>query len=247
MKKLLFLALLLIAFACKKDDDANNLGAPKEIHLLTKTYLNDDLISERIYAADSTLIRINSYRSDTIYTYTEYEYIGDTIRRIYNSNSSVSNTYRDNYQLSDNKIKSILYNYGNIFSYAIYTFEGDDCGYSKYEYFNSDDVLSFYSTIAFTDENCSTSSLFYNEDSATQIRSAIKRDNEAVYIHSRLDDMLRTNNLGSTTQYRYWDEDEVLSEEFSYTAVIEYNDAGYPILNTQTFLDGDIKVYRYEY
>ncbi len=251
MKKLLFLTIVLFTFACNADDSptpSDSELTTENIFLLRKIYIDNELFTERTYDPDSTLIRIDSYNADTIRLYTEYGYFGDTIRSsFYKSNGDLTN-YRNTYELPDNSVRVDRFdNDGSLKNYAIYSFESIDCGYTKLEFFDEDDTSFSISELAYTDANCSNTASNYNADSQIESMRQTIRDDEEVYIHFSLVDLFRVNKIGSITASNFWNQDGVLEEQSSYTAVNLYNDDGYVTMITRTFLDGNIQVYTYEY
>jgi len=251
MKRLFFFALILIVSACNSDDDTTPTDpaiTTNDIHLLKKIYLNDELFSERIYTADSTLIRIDSYRADTIRFYTEYSYLGDVTRTsFFQSNDDLTN-YRDTYELSDGNVREDRFDGDGVLkNYTILTFDDDNCSYTKRELFDENDVFLSLVELTYTDENCSFTSTSFDSNMDIQFTDQLIRDDGSVYHHFSLLDLLRINKQGSTIENNIWDADGVLLDENSYTAVVEYNDAGYLLSNVRTYADGEIQHYTYEY
>lgn len=251
MKKLLFLFVVLFAVACNTDDDPTPDGPEVTTvnnYLLKKTYLDGELFSAREYDSDSILLRINNYRDDTIWFYTAYEYLGDTVMTSFRQSNDELTNYRKTYELTDNTVRVDRFDDDDSFrNHTIYSYEGEDCGFSKIEKYDSNGAFSSSDEVVYTDENCS--SLFTNFDADLQVvgNVEITLDDKHIYFYFPRIDLLRVNNLGSITEYKIWDEYGILVEENSYTAVIEYNDDDYPISITRNYLDGNIQVYTYEY
>lgn len=257
MKKLLLLALILVVFACNSDDNLTLTSAdtpsPPDVttngvHLLKKTFRDGELSDEHIYTTDSTLVRINRYADNMIATYTDYIYSSDTIVRnsVMESGLWINSTVT--YELEDGLIGEDRHSDTGMLGHSRSYFGPDECSMTKRESFKPDcTTLVSFTEPSYTDNNCSSLSTGYNSDMQIRYTEEIIRDDASVYFHSPLTDMLRSNNLGSIIEYNYWDEAGVLNELRSYTAVVEYNDAGYPTKNTRTYAEGTTIVYTYEY
>jgi len=219
MKRLFFFALILIVSACNSDDDTT----PTDPAITT----NDIHLLKKIYLNDD---------------------LGDVTRTsFFQSNDDLTN-YRDTYELSDGNVREDRFDGDGVLkNYTILTFDDDNCSYTKRELFDENDVFLSLVELTYTDENCSFTSTSFDSNMDIQFTDQLIRDDGSVYHHFSLLDLLRINKQGSTIENNIWDADGVLLDENSYTAVVEYNDAGYLLSNVRTYADGEIQHYTYEY
>jgi len=196
MKNLLLLALILIVSACNSDDTITLTPDPivpevttNGIHLLKKIFRNGELYNEFIYTSDSILIQIDRTSNGVPIGHTQYVYLSDTIRTIGVAGDGFWTGSVDTYKLPDDMIGVDRRNdYGLNHSRRIY--ENDQCSHSKLETFFSDCTTIKGTTERIYTDNCSYLSTSYNSDMEVTATIEVTRDDQSVYTHSLLNDML---------------------------------------------------------
>ncbi len=259
-KYLFFIPLLILVFACNVDSDDDVMtpdddddmtviidDSPK--YLLKETRVNGQIFSSREYDQDSLLTKISFYRADTIWSVEEYIYLGNTIR--VNTSNSIGELldYKVYYPLSSDQVRVDHFNLdGSLNNFNLYVYsESESCGYTFLYFYNPDETIFSSYEADYLDENCSVLTTALDDNGAIISKEEIIRDNKSVYIQSKLLDLIRLNNLGSTTSFNALDENDDVILSSSYVASTVYNDDDYPASQSRIYLNGSTENYTFEY
>ena len=252
MKNLPYLLLICLAFACSKDNSDDTNDPPPVVNqnkLLLKDVVEDGVIasSYEYYQDDKVKTRM-IYNNGDLFRTDDYEYTADTTFRMAYDSDDVLYQIVKFFSVSDNVSRVETYDENSeLMNYRVYTFSNHVCGFTGLEYFDDADNLICEKTFVYGEDNCSATSNSLNISGEVLSMEEWTRDGKNQNLQSTLLDFFRAESLGNTTEYKRWDENNILIESLSYESTFEYNSDDYPVSEFRTYTDGTEKNYTYTY
>ena len=217
--------------------------------LLKSVMLNGEMDESYEYNQDRTISKKVEFTNNEPHNSFTYKYTSDSI--IINGLNILSNlsfSYKYN-QINTDEVKFETFDSDTSAGfYMVYSQFDQDCGYSKFETYFTNDVLETETTLDITDENCSSISYKTNALNNVLIGSVeTKIDNKNYYYESTRIDFLKFPKSGNPTRYFVRDEILEVIETNSYTSKYTYNDDDYPSSEIREYLNGKVEVRSFIY
>ena len=243
MKKYVLLVVLFGVLSCTSDSEIEDTP-PIEVQLLKNIYLNNNLLYSYEYFTDGNIQTQIAYTNGAISSFTSYEYSNDTV---YKNTSGFFNMKTKSYLENSQTIRLLkLDESDNLLFSHLSIYSSEDCRLSKIETYTQSNNLYTITEYDYIDSNCSFNSNRELFNGTLKNKFRITNDNKNNYKKS-LNPWISFAKKHNIIEYRKWDSNDNLILNSSYNSEFIYDDNKYPIQEIKTTLEGDIKVFTYEY
>ena len=230
--------------SCLCEEDYYGENCEKKRGLLKSVSRDGKLRFEMDYAPDHSLktIRFISLNGvDAAFTY-NCSWLGDTVRVDLEEEPDFHMKF---YVENENQVFHDEISHDVLESRDIRIY--NQCGVSQHLSYYDDGILQDEDEYEFIDNNCSFIQVDGNRKTTVLIdnnKGVFGYSGSGIFYISLIDYQLKSN--GNVIQ-RTVEVDNVIQESITYTSEYQFNNDGYPLEETRSFLDGDVEVYTFTY
>ncbi len=241
--------LVILLSSCQSDDDNPNEENNSNERLFLKSYsLNGDLMLSFSYENGKTKTVMNNLGAYPIREEYDYSSSNEIIVNVYSEDDEFLNS-RKYFKVNEEISRFELYNYdGSLSRYFDFYFDGNNCGYHSLKVYDRYDELKYRLEVNFGETNCNKKVIRYNELNEVQFSDDIIYDSKDSPFFSYLDEnFYRLSKEHNAKSIIKRDSNGEIENEYSYNSVFEYNSNNYPIKETRNYLNGEQKIFTFEY
>jgi len=250
------LVIVLILSSCGKDEPTGmtnpiDMEPGIKLLLLKEVRVNDLLSDSYIYNPDSTVLQSTNYSASTgdarfIFDYT---YTNNIIEcAVTSATTGELNSSRKYTNVNQTEgLEEFFDGNGELAGFNTYTFDNNSCGYSDLLAVDALGNILPSNRIEYIDENCSAIHYSQYDADPEYVRWEYTRNDKFDANNSTILPFFRIDKQQSLTKLVRKSQAGTISTNLSYDAEIDYNEHGFPLMETRIYGDGDVLVLTYEY